>query len=552
MNEIKRVLGGALFHVPHPQPQPQPGPHPPPGPHQGRAPGDTGATPRGRLVAVTAVSGAALFLLGVNTTGINTALRAIAADLGVGTTALGWAVGAYMLAVAALVVPGGRLGDTLGQRTTLVGGALVFAAGAAVVAAGDTEAVLITGRVLQGVGAAAVMPSTMAVLRLTWPRERQGVALGLWGAVAGLAFALGPLIGGAFTDGPSWRWLWWTGAAWALAVACVAAFALRGLPPGSGERGLDGAGLLLLSVGLTALLVALQQIPSWGAESPRTLLCFLVAVAALTLLVQVETRRPAPLLHLALLRRAPLVAACLGTAVNTLFLIGFLYFFNLYALSPETLGYSAVTASLALLPYGACAFAVSMGTGPLCDRIGYRWPVAVGIALSGAGALWLSTVGPATGYGGILPGSLVLGVGVGSTLSAPSAAGLRALDSAHSGEASGIINVVRYVTAALVVSAGTLLFLGRGSAHLERVLRRTGAPAPTGATADRLLSGATLPTGRAADTATQEALHRATAAGLAEGFGSVMFWLGVLALAAVPLWLLLIPPAPPGTPDDRT
>ncbi|MFD6972481.1 MFS transporter [Streptomyces sp. NPDC059979] len=527
MSAIRRVRGGTLFHVPHPAPA------------SAQDPDGTGSG--AHLALVTSVSGAALFLLGVNTTGINTALRAIAADLGVGTAALGWAVGAYMLAVAALVVLGGRLGDMLGQRVTVVTGSLVFAVGAVVVAASGTEVVLIAGRVLQGAGAAALMPSTMAMLRLSWPRERQGLALGLWGAVAGLAFAVGPLIGGAFTDGLSWRWLWWTSAGWALLVACAALFALRSLPRGSGERTVDVPGVLLLSVSLTALLVALQQIPSWGAASPATVLCFVTAALAMALLVRVEARRHAPLLHLDLLRKPPLVAACVGTAVNTLFLIGFLYFFNLYALSPDTLGYSAVTASLALLPYGACVFAVSMAVGPLCDRVGYRWPVAAGLALSGAGALWLSGVGADTGYGAVLPGSLVLGAGVGITLSAPSAAGLRALESAYSGEASGIINVVRYVTAALVVSAGTLVFLGQGAGRLGAVLERAGATRPGTAAADRLLSGAAVPADQATDPALQEAFHRATAAGLAHGFSSVMFWLGVLSLAAIPLWLLMMP-----------
>uniref|UniRef100_A0AAU2JIC2 MFS transporter n=1 Tax=Streptomyces sp. NBC_00049 TaxID=2903617 RepID=A0AAU2JIC2_9ACTN len=133
--------------------------------------GAEGSGAGAHLAVVTSVSAAALFLLGVNTTGINTALHAIAADLGVGTAALGWAVGVYMPAVAALVVLGGRLGDMLGQRVTVVGGSLVFAVGAVVVAASGSEAVLIAGRVLQGVGAAALMPSTMAMLRLSRPRS---------------------------------------------------------------------------------------------------------------------------------------------------------------------------------------------------------------------------------------------------------------------------------------------------------------------------------------------------------------------------------------------
>ncbi|MEV6318364.1 MFS transporter [Streptomyces sp. NPDC051776] len=528
MSTVRRVFGGALFHVPHPH--------------------DSAAWlrdthPHPRLLPATLVSGTGLFMLGVNTTGINTALRGMAEDLGMGTVALGWAVGVYMLTVAAMVVPGGRLGDILGQRVTIVTGSVVFAGGAVVVASADSELLLILGRILQGVGAAALMPSTMAVLRIVWPRERQGVALGLWGAVAGLAFAVGPLIGGAFTDGPSWRWLWWASALWALSVALLAGLALPGLPHGRKEHAVDVSGTLLLAFSLGALLVGLQQIPAWGLTSPATLTALSVAVGGLAMLVRVESRSAAPVLHLRLLKKPPLVAACLGTAVNTLFLIGFLYFFNLYAQSPETLAFSAVTASVALLPYGACVFAVSMAIGSLCDHVGYRWPVAAGIALTGAGSLWLSKVGAHSGYDAIWPGTLVLGVGVGTTLSAPSAAGLGALAGTHAGEASGIINVARYVTAALVVSVGTLGFLAAGSERLNSSLDEAGTPRPGNTAVDQLLSGASRPAEHLLDEPHGQALRQATADALSHGFASVMFWLGVLALIATPLWLVLMGPS---------
>ncbi|MEU9105565.1 hypothetical protein AB0D54_14520 [Streptomyces xanthophaeus] len=129
-------------------------------------------------------------------------------------------------------------------------------------------------------------------------------------------------------------------------------------------------------------------------------------------------------------------------------------------------------------------------------------------------------------------------------MSAPSAAGLRALGSAYAGEASGLIDVVRYVTAALAVSAGSLVFLARGTAELGEVLGETGPAGPGTVAADRLRSGAVLPAEQAAGPLVRDAFHQATAAGLAHGFAGVMLWLGVLSLAAIPLWLLLVPAVP--------
>ncbi|EST34187.1 hypothetical protein N566_18755, partial [Streptomycetaceae bacterium MP113-05] len=449
-----RVRSAGLLHVPHL-----------PARHGGDGRG-TGAAPPSPAAVLTTGS-AALFLLGVNTTAINAALPAIAADLDIGTTALSWAVGVYMLAVAALVVLGGRLGDMLGQRTAMLAGLLVFAAGSVLVAASGSAVLLLLGRLIQGLGAALMMPSTMAVLRLAYPPERQGFAQGVWGAVAGIAFAVGPLIGGVLTDELSWRWVWWGSALWALLVAVAGRFTLSGLPGREPWTGLDVPGALLLAVGLSALVLAFQQIPVWGAGSAAIVLAFFTAAAALAALAVVESRRRAPLLHLRLLKEPALLAACLGTCVNALFLIGLLYFFNLYAQAEAALDYSALLASTALLPYGACVFAASLLIGRLCDRVGFRLPVAAGLVCTGVGALLLARTGAASGYADLWPGTAVLGVGVGITLSSPSAAGLRALPPEHAGEGAGLINVVRYLAAALVVSVGTLVFLAAGAERLN-------------------------------------------------------------------------------------
>jgi DHA2 family methylenomycin A resistance protein-like MFS transporter len=508
------------------------------------------SAPGGTRPGVVLATGClALFLLGVNTTAINAALPAMARDLGVGTGTLSWAVNVYMLAVATLVVLGGRLGDMFGQRAAGLVGLGVFAAGAVLVALAADGTLLVAGRLVQGLGATLVMPATTAVLRLAYPPEKQGFAQGVWGAVGGSAFALGPLIGGLLTDELSWRWVWWGSAVWALAVAALAHVTLRTLPGREPWAGFDAAGTVLLGVPLFALVLAFQQVPAWGAGSAAVVTAFAGAVVGLVALVVVESRRAAPLLHLRLLRRPALVAACVGTGVNTLFLIGLLYFFNLYAQAAATLDYSAVAASVALLPYGACVFATSLASGPLCDRVGFRLPVALGMLCCSGGAFWLAQVDGASRYGGLWPGTVVLGLGVGLTLSAPSAAGLRALPPANAGEGAGIINVVRYLTAALVVSAGTLVFLTEGGRRLNDHLDRAGVARQDDARIDGLLTGV----GERLDavepglgSTARHAVREGAAAGLAHGFASVMLGLAVLTLVGAVAWTLLLRTRPRG------
>ena len=261
---------------------------------------------------------------------------------------------------------------------------VIFALAAALVAAADAAWTAILGRFLQGFGAACLMPATMAILRLAYPPERQGFALGIWGAVGGVAFAVGPLIGGALTDAVSWRWVWW------LTVIAGAGDGGRGLAAScaacrrrSERPRLDLWGVALLPIGLFALILAIQQGPAWGWGAPRTIAAFAVSALSLVALVVIESRRLKPLLHLSLLREPALNAANLGTFANAVFLIGFLYFANIYMQAVVTLDWSAMTASVALLPYGFCVFVASMVIGRVCDRVGFRWPIAVGLGADG-------------------------------------------------------------------------------------------------------------------------------------------------------------------------
>ena len=533
MSTVERVVGGALLHVPHP--------------HHGRP--DRGAASAAiNPTAVLVTACATVFMIAVNTTAINTALNSIAEDVGLSPGELGWSVSVYLLAVAAFVVLGGGLGDMFGELRAMVAGLSVFAVGAVFVATSDSAWMTILGRGLQGTGSALMMPASMAILRVAYPPDRQGFALGVWGAVAGLGFALGPLIGGVLTDAVSWRWVWWLTLVAAMALIAGVLSTLRGLPRPTERPKLDLAGTILLALSTFTLILAIQQGPDWGWGSPKTIGAFVAAVAGTCALVAVESRRKAPLLHLGLLRNPALIAANLGTMVNAFALIGVLFFFNLYAQSIVTLDYSAIGASLALLPYGLCVFGASLQIGRLCDRAGFRWPIAAGLALLGIGSLFVSRVNGDSGYGDIWWATVIMGIGVGMTFSAPSAAGLRAVSAEHAGEASGIINVVRYVGAALIVSLGTIAFTQVASDDLNSKLDTAGVGRLEDRALDHVLTGAPSQVEAAENrlAARDRPAFRAGAGeGVAQGFGAVMLGLGVVSLAAAVLWWVLMRPRAP-------
>jgi MFS transporter, DHA2 family, methylenomycin A resistance protein len=504
----------------------------------------------------------ALFLIAVNTTAINTAVSAIADDLTISSSTLAWALNAYLLAVAAFVVLGGQLGDVLGRKRVFVIGMVLYTLAAIVVASSGSAVQLIGGRALQGTGAAILMPATMAILHDAFPREKQGLVLGIWGAIGGIAFALGPLIGGFFTDAISWRWVWWSNVPVAVIALLLAGPMLRGLSGGKRGVRFDAPGIVLLAVGLFTAIMALQQGSRWGWTSPSILGLLGVAAVTLTGFVLVELRVKAPLVDLRLLRNRIFTAANVGTFVNAVALIGLLYFFNLYAQSSVLLDYSALLAGIALLPFGLGIFVASLVSGRLADRIGVRVPVAIGLALQAVGCFLLYLTEVSTTFSGLWLPTLVAGLGVGMTFSTPSAAGLQAVPPEEAGEASGIINIFRYVGAALVVAVGSLAFISIGLAEMNHHLDAAGVDHVEEEHLDQALTGSPSAISAQADQlqgAERQAFISGAQVGTVDGFDASMLVIAVTSVGGLVVWLVLMrpggrrisPPSPSSPPSAR-
>jgi EmrB/QacA subfamily drug resistance transporter len=406
---------------------------------------------------VLATACLALFVIALNTTAINTALPAIGDEFDASASGLTWAVNGYLLAVASLVAVGGQLGDVFGKQRAFLVGVGLFAVGSLVVGTAPDLLLVVAGRVIQGSGAAFLMPATIAVISEVFPAEERGTAIGIWGAVAAIGFAVGPLYGGFMTDVLTWRVAFLGDFVFLGIAAGLGITKLRGLAHIEGRRP-DLRGAALLSAGLFLVVFGIERASntSWG--SPAIFAIEAVGIALLVVFVVVELRVANPLVHLPLLRIRGYVGGNLATFGNAIGLIGLLYFFNLYVQSASTFDYSALRASVVLLPYGAAMFVGALAGGRVADRIGYRIPVVFSLLVAGAGFLLASRFNVATTESQLWVSTVLAGVGIGIGLSTTSGAGMTAVPDDKAGEAAGLINMFRYLGAVFVVTVGSLLY----------------------------------------------------------------------------------------------
>ena len=399
----------------------------------------------------------ALAVIAINTTAINTAIPAIGNEFDATENSLTWALNAYVLAVAALVAVGGQLGDVLGKRRAYLIGVVIFALGSFAVAAAPGIWTVVAGRALQGTGSAFLMPVTIAIISEVFPPDKRGTAIGVWGAIGGICFAIGPLYGGFFTDVLDWRVIFWSDVLWLAAAAYLGVTALRGLQPGAGTR-VDVRGAVLLSFGLLLVVLAFEQARDWGWASPLFVGILAAGLLVLAVFTWAELHVENPLVHFALLKIRMFDGGNLATFGCTIGLIGLLYFFNLYVQSSVIFDYSALRASVVLLPYGVTMFFFSMLGGRVADRIGYRIPVVGALVIAAAGFYLFSRFTVSTGEGELWLPMILAGVGIGVTFSTTSAAGMVAVPDDKAGEAAGLINMSRYLGAVYVVTLGSILY----------------------------------------------------------------------------------------------
>jgi EmrB/QacA subfamily drug resistance transporter len=389
---------------------------------------------RRRLVLVATILGSSMAFL--DATVVNVALPTIEGNLHLGLAGEQWIFVGYSLALAALYLPAGALGDRYGYVKTFVWGVVGFAAASVLAGAAPSEGALIAARLAQGVFGALLTPGSLALLRATYGEEA-GRAIGSWTAWTGITTVAGPPVGGAIVQTASWRWIFFLNLPLA-AVAVVAVLASRDVCRTEiRERRLDVPGALLAAVGIGALVWALVEGPQKGFGNASVIVGFAVSAISLTAFVAVEARSRAPMLPLSLFRIRELAVA----NAATLFVYGALggsgFFLVLFAQS--VLGYSPFEAGFIVAPVSLVLFLLASRFGRLADRIGPRPFLVGGPVLIGIGLALLTRVNGGSDYWtDVLPPLLVFSVGLAATVPPITSTALKAAPSNLSGIASGV------------------------------------------------------------------------------------------------------------------
>jgi len=381
-------------------------------------------------------------------------------DLAANVTDLQWVVNAYILAFAGLLLTGAALGDRYGRRRVFLAGIVVFSAGSIACALAGSIPFLIAARVLQGIGAAAVQPLSLTLVAGSVPENKRNAAIGLWGGVNGLGVALGPLVGGAVTEGIAWQWIFWIN----VPIALLAVpFVVRMFPESRGrDRGLDLRGMLLATGATTVTVWAIVRASDDGWTSPLILTAFAVAIALFTLFVRWERRASAPLLPLRFYRSPSFVLSNLVSLAMFFGVFGSIFFLVQYIQGP--LQYSPLEAGLRTLPWTAMPMIVTPLVGLIIDRVGGGRLMAAGMALQAVALAWLALVVKVdSSYGQLVPAMVLAGTGMGLVFAPTMAVVLGSVRQHEHGKASGANNTIREVGGALGIAVLTTVF----SAHFN-------------------------------------------------------------------------------------
>jgi EmrB/QacA subfamily drug resistance transporter len=419
----------------------------------GALPGLTDANRRWWTLAGTCMG---LFVLMLDSTVINVALPDIARDLDATTAGLQWVMNAYLLVLAAFVVSAGRLGDILGRRRVFLIGMAAFASGSVVAAVSDSEEVLVAGRVLQGLGGAALLGLSLAIVSTVFPDAERARALGIWAGVSALALGLGPLVGGALVEAVSWRWLFWLNLPFCLLGVVLVLGSTAEQRDETAARRIDVPGVITVGLGLAAIVIALVQGKAWGWTSVATLGVFAAGVGLLVAFWFVEHHVRWPIVEFDLFRNGPYF----GASAAGFCLVG--CYWALMFLQPQylqtDLGHTALEAGLLILPVTAPMIAISPLGGRLMALLGVRPLMTVGMALGTAGLIVLAQVDASSGYGLLFPGYLLFGIALGCVYAPMSTAAMTAMPQAKAGIAAGVLAMNRVMAGAITLAAAGAVF----------------------------------------------------------------------------------------------
>lgn len=401
--------------------------------------------------------GIAVVVIANDFSAINVALPTMEKDFDTDVGTIQWVVNAYALTFGVMIVTGGRLADMFGRRNAFFLGTAIFASMSLLGGAAQTEAWLIASRTLMGIGGALMWPAILGMTFAILPAEKAGLAGGIILGAAGLGNAMGPLIGGVLTDLLSWRWIFFLNVPIAVFAVLVTYFLVHVKEPEGGERQIDYPGIAAISVGLVSLLIALDQVDQWGWGDPKIIALLALAAILVTAFVPIERRAGAhALVPKEVMRNESFRASCFAILfMSATFFAALLY---LPQFMEKQLGYSPLEAGVGLLPFLGVFALVSFIAGPLYDRVGAKRLVVFGAACITLAPFLFSQVDGGSGYGSLVAGMVVLGVGVGSFYPTATTAGVTSVDESQTSLAGGIIYMFQIAGGSIGLGLTTTVF----------------------------------------------------------------------------------------------
>jgi EmrB/QacA subfamily drug resistance transporter len=490
-----------------------------------------------RVTLLAAISGSAV--VAVDATVVNVALPSITDDLGGGLAGQQWVVNAYLLTLGSLILVGGSLGDLYGEKRVFRLGVAGFGAVSLLCALAPSIEVLVAGRALQGAFGALLTPGSLALIVAAFPTDQRGAAIGSWTAWGGIAFVIGPLVGGQLVDTLDWRAIFAINVPLVLITLGLATRIEVGEARRPNAR-VDVVGAALCALGLAGPVLALIEQPMRGWGDPLVAGAGLVGLALLVVFVVYESRASHPMLDLRLFRRRNFAVGNLLTLAMYAGLGVMSFLLVLYL--QQVAGWDALEAGFATVPISAVMFLLSRRFGSLADRIGPRLLLGIGPLVAAAGLLWLSRLPSEPSYlADLLPPVLVFAVGLSMTVAPLTAAVLADADEGNAGIASAVNNAIARIAALLATAAIGAVVAAQFSAALDdrlgglRMDARAGAL--VGAARDRSLGTVDAPSLPPAERAqlreaTADASESAFRLGLGIAAGLVALG-GVMALVGI-------------------
>jgi EmrB/QacA subfamily drug resistance transporter len=406
-----------------------------------------------------------LFILMLDSTVVALALPTIERDLHTSADNVQWVLNGYLLVISVLVVTAGRLGDIAGRRRIFLMGMAVFGAGSVLAAVAWDDAVLVAARAVQGVGGAALLSLSLAIVSHAFPKEQQGQALGIWAAVSALALAIGPLVGGALID-LDWRLIFWINLPICTAGIAITRWAAHESRDETSPPRVDYPGLATLTPGLLAVVLALVRADDWGWGSWRTLGLLALGLLLLAAFWAIEHRVDSPIVDFSLFRNGPY----LGASAAAFALVGAYWaviFFQPQYLQ-KILDHGPVAAGVLVLPITAPMVFFSPFSGPLIARFGPRGVMTAGMVCGAVGLALLTGIGAHSSYGALLPGYLLFGIALGLVYAPMSTAAMLAMPRQKAGIAAGVLAMVRVTAGALALAVVAAVFQRIESDQLEQ------------------------------------------------------------------------------------